>query len=266
MSPMPCFESDSSAIVKLCLLTVVMLLGASALRASDEITLTLDKNYYNPHALSLKYLLCVPPVPPGRQYRLLLWRVDPKRNRRTDVADIELPPRREHELYFFIEKDHIRTDKKGRGTPATVVPCAKISLHLREQTRVESSLQVCRGYIRYANAYRGKIDLPIRVLEIFHKTGPIPMQGKNVMDFNFGDPVDFDPIDLSLEIRAVDIPKKRPPRGDADIDLERMKQMDLAELMKYRQAMEKKYLAGEIGIEDLNSIQTRINELQRRSR
>ena len=59
-------------IVKICLWSVVMLLGLSALRASDEMTLTLDKNYYNPHALSLKYLLCVPPVPPGRQYRLML--------------------------------------------------------------------------------------------------------------------------------------------------------------------------------------------------
>lgn len=253
-------------IVKICLLSVVMLLGSFALRASDEITLTLDKNYYNPHALSLKYLLCVPPVPPGRQYRLLLYRSVSKRNRRTMLTNIELPPRREHELYFFIEKDHIRIGKPEDKSPAPTMTKAKLSIHLRGQTRVEYPLYVCSGYIRYANTYRGKIGLPIGVLEFFHKTGPIPLQGRNVMNFYFGDPADFDPFDVLLEIRAVDAREKRPSPGDAGIDFDRMKQMDLAELMDYRKTMEKKYLAGEIGIEELNAIQARINELQRQSR
>ena len=50
------------------------------------------------------------------------------------------------------------------------------------------------------------------------------------------------------------------------IDLDQMKQMSLDELLKYRKEMEKKYMAGEVGIEELNAIQARINELQRQSR
>ena len=251
-------------IVKICLLPFLML-GIHAFCASDEITLTLDRKYYNPHALSLKYILCLPPVPQDKQYRLLFYRADRKRNNRTDLTNIELACRREHELYFFIEKDCIRIEKTERKSPAPAVTGAKISIHLRGQTSVEYPLNICNGYIRYANTYGGKIDLPIRVLEIFCKTGPIPTHGKNVMNFNFGNPVDFDPIDLLLEIRSVDIPKKQPPSGDTEIDFDRMKQMNLSELMKYRKEMEKKYLAGEIGIKELNLIQSRINELHRQS-
>jgi len=56
------------------------------------------------------------------------------------------------------------------------------------------------------------------------------------------------------------------PSGGAKIDFARMKQMSLDELLKYRNEMEQKYFAGEVGIEELNAIQARINELHRQSR
>jgi len=43
--------------------------------------------------------------------------------------------------------------------------------------------------------------------------------------------------------------------------LTRLKQWDLSELKKYQKITEEKYLAGEISIEELNLIQSRINEL-----
>ncbi len=56
---------------------------------------------------------------------------------------------------------------------------------------------------------------------------------------------------------------KNPPfsvkRGDIDVD--KINRMDLAELKEYRKTVEEKYRAGEVGIEELNLIQSRIIEL-----
>ena len=253
-------------VIKFCLL-FLMLLGSQAFCASDGITLMLDRNYYNPHAISWKYTLCVPPVPQGKQYRLLLYRADRKRNKRMTLADIELPCKREHELYFFIEKDHIRIGKPESKSPASLVPSAKISIHLRGQRRVDySHNDIGSGYVRYANAYRGEIDSPIRVLEFFSQSGPISMNGKNIVDFGFGNPADFNPFDLMLEIKSADISKKASPPVPAKIDIAKMRQMNLSELRAYLKTMEEKYRAGEVDIKELNLIQDRINELLRKSR
>ena len=247
-------------IVKICLLSL-MLLGSQVFCASDEITLVRDKNYYNPHAASLKYTLCVPPVPPSKQYRLLFYRADRKRKKRMVLANIELPCKREHELYFFIEKDYIRIDNPESKSPAPVVINAKISIHLRGLRNVEYPLNICGGYIRYANIYRGGIGSPIRILEIFFQSGLISMHGKNIINFYFGNPVNFDPIDLMLEIKTVDISKNAPSPSHAKIDIDQMRQMNLSELNTYLKIMEEKYRAGEIDIKELNLIQDRINEL-----
>ncbi len=253
-------------IVKICLLPL-MLLGIQALCASDGITLTLDRNYYNPHAVSWKYTLSVPPVPQGKQYRLLFYRADRKRNNRMTLADIELPCKREHELYFFIEKDYIRIVKPESKSPASLVPNAKISIHLRGQRRVDySHNDIGSGYVRYANTYRGEIDSPIRVLEFFSRSGPISMNGKNIVDFGFGNPADFNPFDLMLEIKSADISKNVPPPVHAKIDIAEMRKMNLSELRAYLKTMEEKYRAGEVDIEELNLIQDRMNELLRQSR
>ena len=57
---------------------------------------------------------------------------------------------------------------------------------------------------------------------------------------------------------------KHPPfrvkRGGIDVD--KIKAMDLAELKKYQKTVEEKYRAGEVGIEELNLIQSRIIELR----
>ena len=242
------------------------LTGIHAFCASDDITLTHDKNYYNPQTLSLRYILSVPSAPLNQRYRLLLHCRNRKSDKRTTWADIELPCKREHDIYFFMEKDCIRIYDPEHKTPDTTVTGAKISIHVRGQTSAEYSLRACNGYIRYAEKYSGKTGVPIDFLEFFYKSGPIPMHGKNIMNFNFGDPVDFDPFDLILEIRSVDIPKKQPPAGDTKIDFDRMKQMNLSELKTYQKTMEEKYLAGEINIKELNSIQSRINELYQQSR
>ena len=253
-------------IVKICLL-LLMLPGSQAFCSSDGITLTLDRNYYNPHAISWKYTLSVPPVPLGKQYRLLFYRADRKRNKRMTLADIELPCKREYELYFFIEKDHIRIGKPESKSPASLVPNAKISIHLRGQTRVDySHNDIGGGYVRYANTYRGKIDSPISVLEFFSQSGPISMNGKNVADFGFGNPADFTPFDLMLEIKTADIPKNAPSPAPAKIDIAKMRQMNLSELGAYLKTMEEKYRAGEVDIKELNLIQDRINELRLQSR
>ena len=244
-----------------------MMLGSQAFCASDGITLTLDRNYYNPHAISWKYTLCVPPVPQGKQYRLLLYRADRKRNKRMTLADIELPRKREHELYFFIEKDYIRIVKPESKSPASLVPNAKISIHLRGQTKVDYSHNDIRsGCVRYANTYCGKINSPIRVLEFFSQSGPISMNGKNVADFGFGNPADFNPFDLMLEIKTADISKNASPPAPAKIDIAKMRQMNLDELRAYLKTMEEKYRAGEVDIKELNLIQDRIIELLRQSR
>ena len=251
--------------IKFCLL-LLMLLGSQAFCSSDGITLTLDRNYYNPHAISLKYALCVPPVPKDKQYRLLLYRADRKRNRRMTLADIELPCKREHELYFFIEKDYIRIGKPESKSPASLVPNAKISIHLRGQRRVDySHNDIGSGCVRFANTYRGEIDLPIRFLEFFSQSGPISMNGKNIIDFGFRK-ADFNPFDLVLEIKTADIPKNAPLPAPAKIDIAKMRQMDLSELRAYLKTMEEKYRAGEVDIKELNLIQGRMNELLRQSR
>lgn len=252
-------------IVKICLLPL-MLLGIQALCASDGITLTLDRNYYNPHAISLKYALNVPPVPQGKQYRLLLYRADRKRNRRMTLADIELPCKREHELYFFVEKDHIRIGKTESKSPASLVPNAKISIHLRGQRRVDySHNDIGSGCVRFANTYRGEINSPISVLEFFSRSGPISMNGKNIIDFGCRK-ADFDPFDLVLEIKTADISKNASPPVPAKIDIAKMKQMSLSELRAYQKTVEEKYRAGEVDIKELNLIQDRIIELLRQSR
>ena len=248
-------------------LLLLMLLGSQAFCSSDGITLTLDRNYYNPHAISWKYTLSVPPVPQGKQYRLLFYRADRKRNKRMTLANIELPRKREHELYFFIEKDYIRIGKPESKSPASLVPNAKISIHLRGKHRVDYSHNDIRsGCVRYANAYRGEIDSPISVLEFFSQSGPISMNGKNIADFGFGNPSNFNPFDLVLEIKTADISKNAPPPAPAKIDIAKMRQMDLSELRAYLKTMEEKYRAGEVDIKELNLIQDRMNELLRQSR
>ena len=58
---------------------------------------------------------------------------------------------------------------------------------------------------------------------------------------------------------------KHPPRNfsvkHGGIDVDKIKAMDLAELKKYQKTVEEKYRAGEVGIEELNLIQSRIIEL-----
>ena len=242
-------------------LFVLVLSSTHAFCAPDDVTIALDQNYYNPHALSLKYVLSVPRVTSGKQYRLLLYWSNRTNKKQTNWENIELPCQREHDIYFFIEKDCIHIDNKERGTTVKTVTKAKVSVHFGGQKCAEYPLGVRSGYIRFAKTYRGKINTPISFLEFFHQMGLISMHGKNIMNFHFGDPSDFGPIDLILEIRLVDVPTNTSSAIHADIDVDKIKAMDLTELKKYQKIIEEKYLAGEVGIQELNLIQSRINEL-----
>ena len=183
------------------------------------------------------------------------------------LANIELPCKREHELYFFIEEDHICIGKPESKSPASLVPNAKISIHLRGQWKLEySHNNIGSGCVRYANTYRGEIDSPISVLEFFSPRGLISMNGKNIANFGFGNPADFKPFDLMLEIKTADIPKNAPPPVHAKIDIAKMRKMSLSELRAYLKTMEEKYRAGEVDIKELNLIQDRIIELLKQSR
>ena len=89
------------------------------------------------------------------------------------------------------------------------------------------------------------------------------MHGKNIMNFHFGNSSNFDPLDLILEIGPIDIQRHTPSPSHTGIDVDKIRAMDLSELKKYQKTIEKKYLAGEVGIQELNLIQSRINELMK---
>jgi len=248
------------ATIKICLL-VLVLPSIHAFCAPDDVIVAQDQNYYNPHALSLKYVLSVPPIPQDKRYRLLLYWLNRKNKKRTNWKNIELPCQRKHNIYLFIEKDCIYIHNKECGATVKTVTNAKISVHLGEQKCAEYPLGGGNGYIRFAKTCRGKINIPIVFLEFFYQTGLISMHGKNIMNYNFGNTSNFDPLDLILEIRLVDVPRNISPAIHTSIDADKIKVMDLSELIKYQKIIEEKYLTGEISIEELNLIQSRINEL-----
>ena len=124
-------------------LSALVLPVCRAFGAPDDITPALDRNYYNPHALSLKYVLSVPPAASDKRYELSLFSLDRKNHKRTNWANIELPCRREHDIYFLWKK-------------TVCAFAAKKAIQRSEPSPMPKSASICQGEnvrnIRWASA------------------------------------------------------------------------------------------------------------------